>query len=172
MIKSEPLKLVQCSHCGWVHFAVTRAYAEDEVDTFNAYFDKLSRLEQVFYYGGTRSIISNYENCFRCSRPGPFVPEDGTLGDGHTIGPIIYEEDEPMSIYPVRLSEWFPPGDENHSIVKFIVANGYSGNGRGCLHCKKIHMHWQEAWGHHALPWGYGAIWCREKCFRNYYRKK
>ena len=77
-----------------------------------------------------------------------------------------------MSIYPVRLAEWFPPGDSHHGIMKFIVSNGYTDAGRGCLHCGKKHMHWQVAIGHHSLPWGYGDIWCREKCYRNYKRKR
>lgn len=76
-----------------------------------------------------------------------------------------------MSIYPVRLSEWFPPGDEHHNIVKFLVSNGFSDQNIGCLHCKKKHLHWQEAIGHHSLPWGYGDIWCREKCYRNFMKR-
>jgi len=77
-----------------------------------------------------------------------------------------------MSIYPVRLSEWFPPGDEKHELVKWIVSNGFSDAGIGCKHCGKKHMHWQEAWAHHSLPWGYGDIWCREKCYKNYYKSR
>lgn len=76
-----------------------------------------------------------------------------------------------MSIYPVRLSEWFPPGNEYHSIMKFMVSRGYCDGQIGCMHCKKKHMHWQEAYGHHALPWGYGDLWCRKKCFTNYFKK-
>jgi hypothetical protein len=71
-----------------------------------------------------------------------------------------------MSIYPVRLSEWFPPGDKYHLIMKSIVSD-FS----GCLHCGKKHMHWQDAIGHHAIPWGYGDIWCRQKCYDNYWKK-
>ena len=77
-----------------------------------------------------------------------------------------------MSIYPVRLSKWFPPGDEHHDIMKFLVSHGYCDGHVGCPHCGKKHMHWQQAIGHHSLPWGYGDIWCREKCYRNYRKKK
>lgn len=76
-----------------------------------------------------------------------------------------------MSIYPVRLAEWFPPGDEQHDTVKFMVSNGYGDQQVGCLHCGKIHMHWQKAWAHHSLPWGYGDIWCSEKHMNNYFKK-
>lgn len=76
-----------------------------------------------------------------------------------------------MSIYPVRLSEWFPPGDENHEIMKIIVSMAGDIH-KGCALCKKKHMHWQDAIGHHSLPWGYGDIWCREKCYRNFWRKR
>ncbi len=76
-----------------------------------------------------------------------------------------------MSIYPVRLSEWFPIGNDHHETMKFLVSNGYTDDGIGCKYCKKKHMHWQDAWGHHSLPWGYGDIWCRKKCLDNYIKK-
>ena len=76
-----------------------------------------------------------------------------------------------MSIYPVRVKEWFPPGDPNHSTMKFLVSNGYGDQVRGCLHCGKKHMHWQQAYAHHLLPWGYGDIWCSEKHY-NAWREK
>ena len=77
-----------------------------------------------------------------------------------------------MSIYPVKLSQWFPPGDSLHSLVKFIVSNGYGDVATGCLHCGKKCMHWQQAIAHHSLPYGYGDIWCREKCYKNYLNKR
>lgn len=70
-----------------------------------------------------------------------------------------------MSIYPVRLSEWFPPGEENHDTMKLIVSSSK------CLHCDKKRVHWQKAWGHHSLPWGNGDVWCNEKHYRNYLKK-
>ena len=77
-----------------------------------------------------------------------------------------------MSIYPVKLVEWYPPGDKYHSLVKWIISTGYTDSGRGCVHCKKKHLHWQEAIGHHSLPWGYGDLWCRQKCYKNYWKKR
>lgn len=77
-----------------------------------------------------------------------------------------------MSIYVVKLVEWYPPGDIHHGIVKFLVSNGFADAGTGCLNCKKKHMHWQDAYGHHSLPFGYGDIFCREKCYNNYRKKR
>lgn len=76
-----------------------------------------------------------------------------------------------MSIYPVRLKEWFPPGNPQHKTMKFLVSNGYGDMNRGCLFCGKIKMHWQRAWGHHALPYGYGDIWCSERHYRRWIAK-
>ena len=62
-----------------------------------------------------------------------------------------------MSIYPVRLAEWFPYGDEMHenaiSIVKYCR----------CYGCGKK-VRWKAAVGHHSLPWGHGDLWCSWKC--------
>lgn len=71
-----------------------------------------------------------------------------------------------MSIYPVRLSEWFPKGDPHHSTVKLIVSI------EQCTYCKKKNMHWQDAIADHSLPWGYyNGIFCKKKCFDNYRKK-
>jgi hypothetical protein len=62
-----------------------------------------------------------------------------------------------MSTYPVRLSEWFPPGDEQYDIILSIVS--YS----RCYACGK-HPRYLGAVGHHSLFVGYGDIWCSWKC--------
>jgi hypothetical protein len=77
-----------------------------------------------------------------------------------------------VSIYPVRLSEWYPKGHEKHDTMKWLVANGFGDQTIGCLHCKKKHMHWQTAIGHHSLPWGYGDIWCNQRCYDRYWFKR
>ena len=64
-----------------------------------------------------------------------------------------------MSIYPVILSEWFPPKDENHKIMRIMVEVSR------CYSCKKKNMHWQTAYGHHSIPWGSGDIWCTKRCY-------
>lgn len=73
-----------------------------------------------------------------------------------------------MSIYPVKLIEWFPhpkkrrDGDykstmSHHEDAKMIVKLSK------CLVCGK-QPKWNRAIGHHSIPWGYGDIWCSEKC--------
>ena len=67
---------------------------------------------------------------------------------------------ERMSIYPVRLSEWFPPADDYHQITFEIVK--YT----RCESCGKK-LRWKSAIGHHSIPWGYGDIWCSKKCLNS-----
>lgn len=69
-----------------------------------------------------------------------------------------------MSIYPVPLQKWFPNpkehpvySDQDHSILRMIVKLSR------CDNCGK-HCKYNRAWGHHSLPYGYGEVWCSEKC--------
>lgn len=65
-----------------------------------------------------------------------------------------------MSIYPVKISEWFPPGDEMYEIASGIVSI------KRCYACNKK-ARWKAAIGHHSLPWGYGDVWCSVKCLKS-----
>lgn len=66
-----------------------------------------------------------------------------------------------MSIYPVKLAEWFPKTDtDNHDTMKMIVKF------HTCHVCNKKKMDWRRAIGHHSIPWGYGDIWCGVRCYR------
>ena len=70
-----------------------------------------------------------------------------------------------MSIYIVRLKEWFPKGDEMHKIARIIVAN------EKCAFCKKK-PRWRNARGYHALPWGYCSdVWCNIHCEEAYWKE-
>lgn len=82
--------LVECKYCGWQHFAVTRRYAEDEVDSFNMYYDSLSPEEQEQNYGNKKSSIRLYERCNFCDKPANMGAPTKELF-GNTIGPIIWE---------------------------------------------------------------------------------
>lgn len=62
-----------------------------------------------------------------------------------------------MSIYAVRLSEWYPVGDERHDIAIAITKI------IRCFACDKK-VRWRAAIGPHSLPWGYGDLWCSWKC--------
>jgi hypothetical protein len=55
-----------CNKCNWVHFGVTRKYAELEVKRFGRYFNKLSKDKQQDYYGGKSSSIADYDRCNLC----------------------------------------------------------------------------------------------------------
>jgi len=82
-----------CNKCGWVHFAVTREHAENEVKTFNDYFDTLTEEEQQRNYGGKCSSIKQYEQCFFCGNDYTDfrVAEKDDCPIGVTLGPIIDE---------------------------------------------------------------------------------
>lgn len=65
-----------------------------------------------------------------------------------------------MSVYPVKLSEWFPPGDLRHDTAIEIIKIFR------CLACNKK-LRWKSAIGHHSLPFGQGDAWCSWKCCRS-----
>lgn len=81
-----------CNKCGWVHFSVTRHYAETEVQQFNEYFAGLSKEEQDDFYGGTKSSIVSYERCFFCGNVYTDFrkSKEDDCPVGCTLGPIIY----------------------------------------------------------------------------------
>lgn len=62
-----------------------------------------------------------------------------------------------MSIYPVKLSEWYPAGDEQHSICYSVVKFSR-------CHACDSRLRWKSVVGHHSVPWGYGELWCNWKC--------
>ncbi len=83
-------KEVTCNNCGWVHFQVSRRYAEEEVRKFNDYFYKQTP-EVQGHFGGKPSSVSHYEKCKRCG--GDYKNfRDGVEGDspiGCTLNPVI-----------------------------------------------------------------------------------
>lgn len=86
------LEQVTCNTCGWVHFGVTRKYAEDEVERFNKYFDGLPKETQEQLYGGKKSSIAQYEKCNLCGNNWKNfrLAKEGDCPPGCTIGPIIH----------------------------------------------------------------------------------
>lgn len=91
--KLKTNKYRTCLACGWVHFAVTRKYAEEAVDKFNTYFKTLAKKDQKLFYGGTGASIKDYSHCHRCG--GSHSNFKDSLGseipNGSTINPIIKE---------------------------------------------------------------------------------
>jgi protein-arginine kinase activator protein McsA len=88
-------KKVTCNKCNYVHFSVTREYAEDEVKRFNDYFNALSLEKQYLYYGGKGSDIKQYEQCMVCSNSYKDfrLSKPGDCPNGCTISPIIRSKD-------------------------------------------------------------------------------
>lgn len=84
---------VTCNQCGWVHFAVTRKHAENEVKEFNEHLDGLDPAKREELWGTQRASMDSYEQCFCCGqRAGDFRPsEPDDCPDGCTIQPTIYE---------------------------------------------------------------------------------
>ena len=62
-----------------------------------------------------------------------------------------------MSIYPVQLAEWFPPGDEMHDTLMSIISV------TRCHACNK-RCKFRKAVGYHSIPWGNGDLYCSWKC--------
>lgn len=86
-------ELRTCKACGWVHFPVTREYAERQVADFNRWYDELPPESKKHYSG--HSSIAQYENCFRCDGSHHnmrlYDPSHDADIFGHTIQPIIKE---------------------------------------------------------------------------------
>jgi len=83
--------IVTCTKCGWVSFAVSKAFAENEVKKFNTYFDSLPKREQIKYYGGDGASIDEY-TCMRCggNEFRPAKTDDYPVGC--TLSPVIWEK--------------------------------------------------------------------------------
>lgn len=83
--------IVQCSNCGWVHFAVTRDYAEKQVAEFNVFFEQATE-ETKQSYGGHKATIEQYERCFSCGKSyTQMTPNVTKKLNGQTIQPILYK---------------------------------------------------------------------------------
>ena len=57
-----------CLRCGWVHFGIPRAKAEEEVKRFNDYFDA-ANAETQLTFGNHSACIAKYEKCSQCGAP-------------------------------------------------------------------------------------------------------
>lgn len=65
-----------------------------------------------------------------------------------------------MSIYPVRLSEWFTKEEECYSTYETALLLVKI---ERCLACRN-RLKWKRAVGHHSVAFGHGDIWCSWKC--------
>lgn len=82
----------KCDRCGWIHFPVSRAFAQAEVEKFNVYYASLSKQVQQENYGGKPANIKQYEYCWCGNHHSNFkAVKNSELPYGSTIGPIIYQ---------------------------------------------------------------------------------
>jgi adenine-specific DNA methylase len=80
---------VTCNKCGWVHFGVSRSWAEAQVREFNFFYDNSPPEVQEQY--GRRADIASYEKCFSCGGSYRNFHEtvEGEVAAGSTLQPII-----------------------------------------------------------------------------------
>ena len=82
--------LVTCKKCGWIHVLLTRAQAQEDVESFNRYFDSLPQKTTLEYYGGRRATMEPYEKCFSCGSPETMRWfEEGDCPEGVTLQATI-----------------------------------------------------------------------------------
>ena len=90
----EPVKLntVTCLNCGWVHFEVSKKYAEDAVSSYNQYVNNLPENMRI---ETKMASLEDYLYCFRCN--GSYKDfrdyKDGDINGVHTIQPIMNREE-------------------------------------------------------------------------------
>jgi hypothetical protein len=101
------LKYVSCGNCGWEHYEVSRAEAENGVRRFNEWYDTApdsSRLGYLPYkeqrkphkdrdYTLGRSTLDGYLRCDHCGADYTQFVDGGTAPNGCTIGPILRRTD-------------------------------------------------------------------------------
>jgi ribosomal protein L37E len=81
---------VVCRGCGWASYAVTRAWAEEQITRFNAYYESADEATRSSF--GGPSSPSDYR-CLRCDGTAfrPALPED-RIPNYVTLSPVICDE--------------------------------------------------------------------------------
>ncbi len=86
---------VVCSHCGWVHFSVSLAYAEEQIQAFDRYYQTLSQQAQSEYYGNKKATLKEYTDCNLCGQSGLTArlatQKEINQVAGCTLGPLVME---------------------------------------------------------------------------------
>lgn len=84
-------QLVICDNCNWYHFAVTMAFAVEEVRKFNEFYAAATPGTKK-NYGGPARLDRDYMSCNSCGQYKFRLPveTDKPLGAGHTISPAVY----------------------------------------------------------------------------------
>lgn len=74
-----------------------------------------------------------------------------------------------MSIYPVKLIEWYPRRTKSWTQKSNYISAFMSVKYGECLYCSNKKMKYKTAlWGHHSVPFGYGDIWCNSRCLKKW----
>jgi hypothetical protein len=83
-----------CKKCGWVHYGVSREFAQWSVSSFNEMYKNLSKKEKQDYYNNTPASLDTYSKCFSCGAPYiEFRAAKRTeIPKGSTIQPILLAE--------------------------------------------------------------------------------
>lgn len=95
LARTKTMTNVTCTNCGWVHFAVTREYAEEESRKFMEFYETQPKRVQNCYGKNTTyyDVFANYVGCDLC-KGNDFRPSvEGDVPNGCTIGPVIWEND-------------------------------------------------------------------------------
>ncbi len=94
---NQPFDFVECSKCGWVHFAVSEAYVQQWEKDWEAYWPTLDEQgRENFGLPDGPPTRHGYLHCFRCGASHKQMKRGdskGISGRGHTIQPILWEGD-------------------------------------------------------------------------------
>ena len=66
-----------------------------------------------------------------------------------------------MSIYPVKLSEWYSTSDAERFEICFELVSLSR-----CFACGR-RLKWKKVMAHHSIPFGHGDMWCSKKCLES-----
>ena len=91
-----------CRECGWVHFAVSRAYVEAEIQSLKTFLENANEETRKRYRENVRDPWAGYMSCFRCGNPYSNFrearPEE--IPKGSTLQPILTDESQMASPLP------------------------------------------------------------------------
>ena len=70
-----------------------------------------------------------------------------------------------MSIYPVKITEWYDDAENAFNTERETLT--WLLPYLKCLHCKtKMKTNWNTGYVHHSITFGYGDAWCSKECLQ------
>ena len=91
-MKAPQMTLRKCTKCGWIHFAISRDFAENAVKEFNLFYEAATDEVKEMY--GRKASIDEYVQCFRCGDSYLNFEVTESAPRGCTLQPIIDPETE------------------------------------------------------------------------------